>query len=98
MPSVNIIRSDNPEGPANIGMLRYDIQQKREDPEATILKEYQRIAHQKGPAASKKEVLLDFCEKLGGITINQFMHKMKIFYGMIEDDEREWREQKYGKQ
>ena len=98
MPSVSILRSDNPEGPANKSMRRYEIQQKRTDPEALILKEYQKIAQQKGPLASDKEVLIEFCEKLNGISFEQFMHKMQIFYGIIEDDEREWREQKYGKQ
>ena len=98
MPSVNIFYTNNPEGPANLGMLRFEIQQKRTDPEALILKEYQKIAQQKGPLASDKEVLIEFCEKLNGISFEQFMHKMHIFYGIIEDDEREWREKKYGKQ
>ena len=31
MPSVSILRSDNPEGPVNKSMRRYEIQQKRTD-------------------------------------------------------------------
>jgi len=38
MPNVNIIQSDNPECPANIGMFRYKKQKKRCDPEVILLK------------------------------------------------------------
>ena len=43
MPSVSILRSDNPEGPANKSMRRYEIQQKRTDSEALILEDYYKI-------------------------------------------------------
>lgn len=98
MPSVSILRSDNPEGPANKSMRRYEIQQKRTDPEALILEDYYKIASHEKSLEKKKDLILKYCEKLGGITIQQFIHKLEIFYGRIEDDEREEREQKYGKQ
>jgi hypothetical protein len=38
------------------------------------------------------------CEKLWDISFEEFLHKLDIFVGRVEDDEREWREKKYGKQ
>ena len=100
MPSVSIIRSDT-KGPANESMLRYQNQQNRKDPEAKILTEYKKEYRKKRSQKVSDDVLKklnrDYCEKLG-INIQQFIHKLEIFYGMIEDDEREWREQEYGKQ
>lgn len=98
MPSVSILRSDNPEGPANKSMMRYEIQQKRTDPEASILKDYYKLSSHEKSLEKKKDLISEYCEKLGGITIQQFIHKLEIFYGSIEDDEREDREQKYEKQ
>lgn len=101
MSSVSIFRTNKPEGPADEGMLRWEIQQKRTDPEAIILKnysnEYREKRSQKVSMDDLKRLDNKYCEKLG-ITIEQFMHKLEIFYGCIDDDEREWREQKYGKQ
>ncbi|WP_461436153.1 hypothetical protein [Methanosphaera sp.] len=94
MPSVSIFHTNNPEGPANEGMLRWEIQQKRNDPESKILNEFKVNFEKMG----SNELIEEYCEKLGGITIEQFLHKLQIFVGNIEDDEREWREQKYGKQ
>lgn len=100
MPSVSIIRSDK-KGPANESMLRYHNQHNRKDPEAIILKEYQQEYQKKRSQKVSSDVLKklnrDYCEKLG-INIQQFIHKLEIFYGRIEDDELEWREEKYGKQ
>lgn len=42
MTSVSIIRSDKTKSPADIELLRYHNQHKRTDPEAIILKEYQK--------------------------------------------------------
>ena len=44
-----------------------------------------------------EEVDERYCQMLG-ITTDQLTHKLKILGGLIEDDEREWREQKYGKE
>lgn len=101
MTIVSIIRSDHPEGSADEGMLRWEIQQKRNDPEAIILNNYRKEYHKKRSQKVSMDVLeklnMNYCEKLG-INIQEFMHKLEIFYGICEDDEREWREQKYGKQ
>lgn len=102
MSSVSIIHSDNPEGPADKEMLMYEIQQKREDPEALILEEYSQEYRKKlvqdAPDVIFYKLNEDYCKKLGGITMKEFFHKLKIFAGTIEDDEKEWREKKYGKQ
>ncbi len=97
MPSVSIIRSDKPKGPADINYLRRVKQRERTDFEANILKKYKKEYPVQGSLELKEKVNMEYCEKLG-ITIEQFIHKLEIFYGMVEDDEREWREQKYGKQ
>lgn len=98
MPNVSILRSDNPEGPANKSMDRYEIQQKRTDPESLILEEFYKISSHETSLEKKKNLITEYCEKLGGISIEQFLHKLEIFYGEIDDNEREWREKKYGKQ
>ena len=97
MPSASITRSDNPKGPADITYLRREKQRERVDFEAMILKEYKKEYPVQGSLELKEKVNIKYCEKLG-ITIQQFIHKLEIFYGGIEDDEREWREKKYGKQ
>lgn len=97
MPSVSIIRSDNPRGPADITYLRRKKQRKRTDLEAILLKEYKKEYPVQGSSELKEKVNNKYCEKLG-ITLEQFIHKLEIFYGRIEDDEQEEREQKYGKQ
>jgi hypothetical protein len=98
MPSVNIFQSDNPEGPANESMRRYELQQKRTDFEALLLEDFYKKSSQEKSLENKKQLIKEYCEKLGGITIQQFIHKLEIFYGSIDDDESEWREKKYGKQ
>ena len=101
MSIVSIFRTNDPDGPADEGMLRWEIQQKRNDPEAIILKNYRNEYRKKKSQKVSRDVLKkldnEYCEKLG-INIQEFIHKLEIFYGEIEDDEREWREQKYGKQ
>ncbi len=101
MPNVSIIKSDKPMGPADEGILRYEKQQKRTDPESLILREYKKKYAEVRKSESSKiieEVIMEYCDKLGGLTFEQFIHKLEIFYGNVEDDEREWREKKYGKQ
>ena len=98
MPSVSIIRSDNPNGPADEMGLRYEVQHERKDSEAMILNEFEKITSNAQPPDVLEDLIIEYCEKLGGITIQQFIHKLEIFYGRIEDDERKWRKQKYGKQ
>ena len=82
---------------------RWDIQQKRTDPEAMILKEVMNV-HSPYPVGTPEshnfweEKTQLFCQKLGGISTEEFYHKLFIFVGRVEDDEREWRERKYGKE
>lgn len=97
MPSVSIIRSDHPEGPADEEILRGKLQEKRTDPEATVLREFIKACHDNFKDLDKlSELTNDYSEKLG-ITPKELIHKRKIFSGYIEDDEVEWREEKYGK-
>lgn len=97
MPSVSIIRSDHPEGPADEEILRGKLQKKRTDPEAKILKEFMKAVDDCPKSSSTEEIVNMFCEKLD-VTFEELKHKLEILYGICEDDEREWREQKYGKQ
>ncbi|MBQ6220307.1 MAG: hypothetical protein IJJ47_11290 [Methanosphaera sp.] len=102
MPSVSIIRSDKPNGPADEGILRREYQKKRTDPEAEIIKEFLKTEspYPDETPENKKfwEETADYmCEKLGGITYEELLHKFDIWTGYVEDDEREWREKKYGK-
>lgn len=97
MPSVNIIRSDHPEGPADKGIVRAKMQEKRKDPEATVLREFIKSVEECPQGSNTEEIVDVFCEKLD-VTFEELIHKLEIFYGNVEDDEREWRKQKYGKQ
>ena len=96
MPCTSIIRSDIPHGPSDEGILRREIQLKRKDPEAKILKELLDAWSGVSPDIWD-DLIVECCEKLGGITTEQLIHKTEIYVGTIEDDEREWRERKYGK-
>jgi hypothetical protein len=103
MPSVSIIRSYKPLGPADERGLRREFQEKRTDPEAKLLNEFiesESPYPDKTPESKKFwDEKVDFmCEKLGDISFEEFLHKLDIFVGRVEDDEREWREKKYGKQ
>ncbi|MBQ6220305.1 MAG: hypothetical protein IJJ47_11280 [Methanosphaera sp.] len=95
MPSASIIRSDIPHGPSDERSLRREIQLKRKDPEAKILKELLDAWSGVSPDIWD-DLIVECCEKLGGITPVQLIHKAEIYTGTIEDDEREWRERKYG--
>ena len=97
MPNVSIIRSETPKGPADITSLRRGKQRKRKDPEARLLRGYRNEYPTQGSQELKDKITEKYCKKLG-ITFEQLLHKLEIFSGMVEDDECEWREQKYGKQ
>ncbi len=100
MSSVSIIRQDNPKGPADKKLLWWRIQQERKDPEALILKEYLEKTSklsQEEPEDTFYELAQDCCKRLGDITLDEFFHKLFIYSGRIEDDEKEFREKKYGK-
>jgi hypothetical protein len=97
MPNVSIIRSETPKGPADIISLRRGEQRKRRDPEARLLRGYRNEYPTQGSQELKDKITEKYCKKLG-ISFEQFLHKLEIFSGMVEDDECEWREQKYGKQ
>lgn len=101
MPSASIIRSDKPEGPADEMGFRCEIQKKRTDPEAELLNEFLECKSPYPKESAETEKFLnekvDFiCEKLGDISFEEFLHKLDILVGRVEDDEREWREKKYG--
>lgn len=96
MSFVSIIRPEHPESPADIGIERAEIQEKRTDPETMILREFIKAWDDNFKDKDKKnESMNEYSEKLS-ITPKELIHKVE-YMGLIEDDEREWREEKYGK-
>ena len=76
MPCTSIIRSDIPQGPSDEGILRREIQLKRKDPEAKILKELLDAWSGVSPDIWD-DLIVECCEKLGGITTEQLIHKIE---------------------
>ena len=77
----------------------------RKDPEAIILYDYiygmDRICKMENLDEDESEkleaqVLSETLSKLN-VTQDELFHKLDIITGVSKDDEREWREQKYGK-
>ena len=83
-----------------------EYQLNRKDPEATILLQYIHESEKiyKMEYLEKNEIEKEMSELIQktliklNITRDELYHKLDIITGVIEDDEREWREQKYGKQ
>ncbi len=83
--------------------FRREFQKKRTDPEAELLNEFLKCKSPYPDETPETEKFWDekvdfMCEKLGDISFEEFLHKLDILVGRVEDDEKEWREKKYGKQ
>lgn len=97
MPNVSIFRSKTPRGPADMNSLRREKQRKRTDSEAILLRKYRAEYPPQGSLELKEKINEKYCKRLG-VTFEQFLHKLEIFSWIVEDDECEWREQKYGQE
>lgn len=65
MSMVSIIRPDHPESPDDIGIVREEIQEKRTDPEAMILREFIKLCMDNFKDMDKlNELVNEYSEKL----------------------------------
>lgn len=87
-------------------MIKTEYQFNRKDPEATIIREYldntdncrKKSKNEKELNEGLNNIFNDTMVKLGLNSKQKLIHKLMIYSALCEDDEREWREQKYGKQ
>ena len=88
-------------------MEETEYQFNRKDPEAIILREFiDKTGKIFDHYSSNHELYIEHIllleeetkHNLGMLTDEEFNHKLDIYMCQCEDDEREWREQKYGKQ